>query len=257
MKIEKHLPAGILKPFVKTFMIVESENGTESQILPDTSIVLAFRIKGAVAQKSERSKDILPSAMISGLRNSLRVVDYSPNSAMLLVAFREGGANAFFDESLYELFGTGLPLDDLWRRSKIVETEEKLSEAKSNREKIKTIENFLLSQSKANHFDLLIFNAVQKIKTKRGDVNINELLKFFHTSRDPFEKRFRRVTGTSPKQFSQIVRLRSLISSYSPEKKLTDLAAAYGYFDQAHFIKDFKSFTGLAPRQFFNSASYW
>lgn len=257
MKIERFLPTDFLKPFVKTFMIVESENGTESRILPDTSIVLAFRIKGEVVQKSEQNKVALPSAIISGLRNKTRIVDYSQNSSMLLVAFKEGGANAFFAAPLHELFGMSLPLDDILRRSEVIETEEKLSEAKSNRERIRTIENFLLSQLKDDQFDRLVFNAVEKIRAKRGDVKINKLLKFFHTSRDPFEKRFRRVTGTSPKQFSQIIRLRNLISSYSPDKTLTDLAAEFGYFDQAHFIKDFKSFTGLPPRRFFNSSSYW
>lgn len=257
MKIERFPPTDFLKPFVKTFMIVESENGTESRILPDTSVVLAFRIKGEVTQKREESKIVLPSAMISGLRNSMRVVDYSEKTAMLLVAFREGGASTFFTQPLHELFGMSLPLDDILRRSEIIETEEKLSEAKSNRGRIRPVENFLLSQLKDNRFDRLVFNAVEQIKNARGDVKINKLVKYLHTSRDPFEKRFRRVTGTSPKQFAQIVRLRSLINGYSSEISFADLAAEFGYFDQAHFIKDFKSFTGQTPQVFFKSSTYW
>lgn len=191
MKIEKYLPSDNLKPFIKTLMIIESAGGMESRILPDTSIVLAFKIKGRVIQKNEQNKVVLPSAMISGLRNQTRVVDYSKNTSMLLVAFREGGASAFFSEPLHELFGMSLPLDDLWRRSKIVEVEERLSEAGTNRKRFRTVESFLLSQLKDNRFDKMIYNAVERIKTERGDVKITELLKVFHTSRDPFEKRFR------------------------------------------------------------------
>lgn len=46
MKIEKFSPADILKPFVKTFLINESENAMENRILPDISIVMAFRFRG-------------------------------------------------------------------------------------------------------------------------------------------------------------------------------------------------------------------
>ena len=255
--MEKFQPSAGLQPFVKSFMIIKSETGAESRILPATSLVLALKIKGQVSERRENKVDVLPSAMISGLRNQARVLDYSEKTAMFLIAFQEGGASAFFAHPLHELFGRSLPLEDLWRRSRISELEEKLSEAVNNQERVRTVENFLLPQIKVDHFDQLILNAVQKIKNERGDLKVKELLKFFNTSRDPFEKRFRRIMGTSPKQFSQIIRLRNLINRYSPENTLTNLASAAGYFDQAHFIKDFKSFTGLAPRQFFKSTSYW
>jgi hypothetical protein len=58
VKIEKYLPADILKPFVKTFMIVESEYGTENKILPDTSIVMAFRFNGRLILS--RTSNLLP-----------------------------------------------------------------------------------------------------------------------------------------------------------------------------------------------------
>lgn len=250
-------PSAQLKPFVKTFTILESENGMESRILPVTSIVLAFRIKGAVSQKSANKIDLLPSAMIAALRNQARLLNYERQTAMLLVAFKEGGANAFFREPLYEAFGTSLPLEDILRRSKIIEAEESLCAARTNRDRIETIENFLLSQLREGFADKLVLAAVEKIKIAHGDVRIKELVKFFGTSRDPFEKRFRLVTGTSPKQFAQIVRLRSLINGHSPGNNLAELAARFGYFDQAHFIKDFKSFTGVTPREFFSSATYW
>lgn len=257
MKIENYSPPDCLKPFVKTFLIVESENGTESRVLPDTSVMMAFRIKGEVIQKSEKNAEKLPSAVFSGLRNSPRVFDYSKQTSTLLVAFNEGGATAFFREPLHRLFGMSAPLEDLWRRGVIAEIEEKLAESKTNRERIATIETFLLSRIEENQTDLLVLAAVQKIKASGGDVEIKELVKHFHTSRDPFEKRFRRVVGTSPKQYAQIVRLRNLIARRAPEQSFTDLAIAAGYYDQAHFIKDFKAFTGLAPRRFFDSASVW
>lgn len=51
MNIERFPPADALKPFIKAFLIVESENAAENRILPDTSIVMAFRYRGAVKIK--------------------------------------------------------------------------------------------------------------------------------------------------------------------------------------------------------------
>jgi AraC-like DNA-binding protein len=63
--------------------------------------------------------------------------------------------------------------------------------------------------------------------------------------------------GTSPKQFAAIVRLRNLIDQYSGVDTLTDVAHKAGYFDQSHFIKDFQSFTGKTPKQFFAAPPQW
>jgi methylphosphotriester-DNA--protein-cysteine methyltransferase len=105
--------------------------------------------------------------------------------------------------------------------------------------------------------DPIIELALQRIRGANGIIRISELADSLFISRDPFEKRFRSVAGTSPKQFATIIRLRSLIGQYSGETSLTSAAAEAGYFDQSHFIKDFRSFTGEPPKQFFRSAAFW
>ena len=52
MKIERHAPGAGLKPPVKTFMTVESQSGTVSRVLPETSIVMAFRLKGGEGREA-------------------------------------------------------------------------------------------------------------------------------------------------------------------------------------------------------------
>src|SRR5690606_6372835 len=100
--------------------------------------------------------------------------------------------------------------------------------------------------------DDIVENAIRQIQLSKGSVKINKLIEPYPLSRDPFDKRFRRVTGTSPKQFATIVRLRNLVAQYPSTHNLTDLAYTAGYFDQAHFIKDFKTYTGLTPSEYFS-----
>jgi AraC-like DNA-binding protein len=182
---------------------------------------------------------------------------YSKEAATLLVAFHEGAAAAFFKEPLHELFGLHIGLDYFIHRSTVAEIEERLAEAKSNLHRIAIVEQFLCSILKKPQLDPLILKAVQAIKLSHGDIRIKDLVAELPISLDTFEKRFKRVIGTSPKQFSTIVRLRGLIENYPQAKSLTDAAVTAGYFDQAHFIKAFKTFTGQTPTAFFNASPYW
>lgn len=257
MKSERYLPSAVLRPFIKTFTIIESDNGMENRILPDTSLVMAFRFRGNIKVAEQGIESQLPSSVITGIRRSTRLVGYSKEASTLLVIFHEGGAAPFFKQPLHELFGMSVSLDDIIHRSNVSEIEERLAEAKNNEQRIFIVEQFLLRQLKKPQQDLLIQSAVRQIKAVNGDLRIADLLEDLPVSRDPFEKRFRRMIGTSPKQFSVIVRLRNLIDHYSPTTNLTGIAHAAGYFDQAHFIKDFKLFTGQTPQEFFKSPVYW
>src|SRR2546430_2042166 len=106
--MEQYLPCTILQPFVKHFLIIESEQGMENRILPDTSIVMAFRLKGQLAYAENGTYHDLPSSVITGIRESSRLISYSKNTATLLVAFKEGGAAAFFKEPLHEFSGMSI-----------------------------------------------------------------------------------------------------------------------------------------------------
>lgn len=148
MKIEKYIPADLLNPFIKTFMIIKSENGTENRILPDTSIVLAFRFNGQITYRENNIENNLPASLITGLMKSARLLNYSKETANLLVIFNEGGAAAFFNEPIHELFGTSVSLESLIQRSKLSEIEEQLAEAKTNRQRFSIVEQFLILELK-------------------------------------------------------------------------------------------------------------
>lgn len=104
---------------------------------------------------------------------------------------------------------------------------------------------------------LLVTAAVNSIKQADGNAKIAALAAQLYISRDAFEKRFRTAIGTSPKHFSSILRLRKAIAIYEPGKSLTDVALTAGFYDQAHFIREFRAFTGQSPKQFFNERNFW
>ena len=139
----------------------------------------------------------------------------------------------------------------------ISEVEEKLVRAADNPQRIAIIEAFLCSRMREHTIDRLVIRAIRNIRDSGGTVRIKTLAEDLNISLDPFEKRFRRIVGATPKQFSAIVRFRSLLDSYDDTESLTEAAYRIGYFDQAHFIKDFRSFTGHSPTTFFETITRW
>ncbi|MBO9203468.1 MULTISPECIES: helix-turn-helix domain-containing protein [Niastella] len=250
-------PSPALQPYIKNFLIIDCEQEMINRILPDTSIVIAFRLRGTVSYTDNGAKHTLPQSVISGIRESSRLVDYAKDTTNLLVIFKEGGAAAFFKEPMHELGSISVSLEHLLQRSKVNAIEEELAAANNNNQRILIVERFLLSELKKTPADTLISEAIHKIRLTKGDIKIKELLAGLPISRDPFEKRFRKITGTSPKHFAAIIRLKNLIENYTDAISFTEAAYSAGYYDQAHFIKDFRSFTGQTPHDFFKAPPLW
>jgi len=260
MKAAQFLPAEPLRPFIKTFMIIESEGATDSKVLPDTALVMAFRCRGKVLNQGDcdgnearKLSSLVAPWVISGLQKTPKFLHYSGGTINLLVIFREGGPAAFFREPLHLFSGITLSLDNLFPRRILMDMEEQLGEAGSDAERIALAEGFFLSRLIHPEPDLLIQTAIHRIRSVNGMLRIKDLFSGLYISKDAFEKRFRRIVGTTPKQYASLVRWRHLLNYYSGDENLTALAYRAGYFDQAHFIKDFRAFTGMTPAAFFGS----
>jgi AraC-like DNA-binding protein len=255
--MESYTPSTNLQPYIKIFHIIESDGAMENFILPDTGIVIAFRFKGIVSASENGIESNLPNVALSGLRHAPRVIKYSPKSGNVLIIFHPGGPAAFLHEPLHELSGLSVPATSFKNFTDANDLAERLCNAENNFDRIKLVEEALVSKLKRNIIDPLVLHAAQQIKSSHGTTRIKELIETLSISRDAFEKRFRQTIGTSPKQFSNITRIRSLIDKAKDHKTLTELAYSYGYFDQSHFIKDFRLFTGQSPSHFFKAPRFW
>lgn len=256
MVASHYAPSEALKPFVRTFLIIASDGGTTNRLLPDTSLVMAFRLRGRT-QVMNNGDGPLARAVLSGIMRTPRLMRYVPGTAMLLTLFRPGGAAAFFRAPMHAFKGGATPLEDLLGRALIDGVEARLDEAHNDRGRIAVVEEFLLAQLDPARMDARVQAAVQRIRQHQGSVRIGTLAGEIGLSVDAFEKRFRAVTGTSPKHFADIVRFRALLARRDASKDLFSMAYDGGFYDQSHFIAAFKRFTGMPPREFFAQGAYW
>ena len=253
MKFDIYIPTDILKPYIQSFVIQETVDENVYKVLPNTGLVIGFQYKGKLSYLDNENEKPLSTSGITGLRDSYRVFKNSKDIGTVLVFFKEAGAASFFRQPLHELFRESISLDNFKLRSELLLLEERLYEARSDETRIKVVEEFLISRLAYVEPDQLVLAALALIHKSKGNIRIKELMQQLHISQSPLEKRFRQAVGASPKKFASIVRLKNAIQHYSPQDSLTALSYEAGYYDQAHFIKEFKTFTGDTPETFFRS----
>jgi len=102
-----------------------------------------------------------------------------------------------------------------------------------------------------------IERVVQHIVAARGLVNVAELSRRYDMSERRLHREFQRITGIPPKHYAKIVQINAVIGALQAgdHDRLITLAMDHGYFDQSHFIHDFKRFVGDNPRTFLRSGS--
>ena len=250
MKFEKHFPAENLKPYVKYFVVSENELENEYKVFPSSGLVIGFQYKGQLSTLKDNTENELNSAGITGISDRFKIFRNLGEIGTILVYFTEIGFTHFASPPAHELFNLSLSLEDIFDKIRVSEVEEKLSIATTDKQRIKIVERFLVSQLKDIQTDKLIVEAIQLIYRSNGTIRIKELNEKLHISPSPFEKRFRRIVGTTPKKFASIVRFNTVLCSMDNTKTLTEICYENNFFDQAHFIKDFKQFTGDTPENF-------
>lgn len=106
-------------------------------------------------------------------------------------------------------------------------------------ENIKTCENYFLNES------------VHHIHSYPHGINLKQLSKLQKCSEKKITRSFISKFDLSPKDYMRIVKFRKALHAlhYGPRQSLTSISHACGYYDQSHFIKEIKCFTGTAPRQ--------
>ncbi len=250
MKFDKHFPADKLKDYIKYYVVSENHLENEYKVFPSSGLVVGFQYQGQLATIKNNREHKLSSAGITGISDSYKIFRNSADIGTVLVYFTETGFMHFSSNPANELFNLSISLDDIFEKSKVNEVEEKLAIASTDKQRIKIIEHFLLTQLKNIQTDKLIVEAVKLIYQSKGTIRVKELNEKLFISQSPFEKRFRKVVGTTAKKFASIVRFNSVLDNMNEPKSLTEICYENSFFDQAHFIKDFKQFTGDTPENF-------
>jgi AraC-like DNA-binding protein len=249
-------PAADLSPLVRVFVHAEIRDAHTRLLLPEPGVVMALRFGGAAEFVDGPQRLRVANLAVTGLTTMVRTVHATEGGGVILVLFRELGAASLFAAPLHEIHGVAVGLEDLAPRRTVERVQDRLATANSATTRIAVVENFLRELLRRASPDPIVDAAVRAIHARRGDLRIAPLARTLGISQDRLEKRFRRVVGASPKQFASIIRFRRIVAIQRSGVSLTQLAQDTGYYDQSHFVRDFRAVTGTSPTDFFRAPSY-
>ena len=154
--------------------------------------------------------------------------------------------------SLNEITDTAVPVDEL-RDKDYLPVIEKVIRINDIPKCISTLEKFFLGKSLKSEIGIIEVDcAIDYLRKSRGNIHISDIADKLCISTRSLERKFMQYVGLTPKQFAKIIRLNGILNLVGSAGicKLTDIAYQFGYFDQMHFIKDFKSYIGENPASF-------
>lgn len=131
--------------------------------------------------------------------------------------------------------------------------EEQVMLAKSHQQRVQIISRFLeLQLQKRKHAETAAHIAVKQIIHQKGQLNVEALASQICLSTRQFERKFKEHSGFTPKLYTRIIRFQQALAAYGGQNRsLTEIGYACGYYDQSHFIREFREFSGYHPRQYF------
>lgn len=259
MKYNSYEPSPALLAFIKCYWTLEEdaqEYPEVQRIVPDGCMEMIFQFGDVFRQKSKDGSSFLqPKSFVFGQITETLEIEPTGVTNIFSIRFQPGGFSPFSSSALKSMENKPVALNELFG-----ESGEQLSEdmfaKKDNPARINCIETFLLNKLEGNEaHDLLAKRSVEIIMQVNGQLSVEQLSEQININRRNLERKFAKKIGLSPKELSRMVRIQSVLRSLIDNNysNLTDVAYEFNYYDQAHFIKDFKEFTGESPGKYFSN----
>jgi AraC-like DNA-binding protein len=259
----KHIePHPQLTGYVSKIWIFESSGRVPSDdmklIVPNGMVKITIPFRNGVSGKNKEGYHLSKESQITliGIGDMPAVVDieHDAPSGNIGIEFSALGAYRIFQLRHSELKNKIMLLEDVFGRS-ARQVQEIIANIESISEKIQAIQKYLIKLLIKSEPDQILDYCIRQIKNSRGLVTVGELeSKTGYSSRWLHEKFIDRV-GVGAKNYSSIVRFMQFYEHFAKRPDYSFLKDnMYSYFyDQSHFIKEFKRFTGLSPLRFSKS----
>jgi AraC-like DNA-binding protein len=264
MSLHSYRPGPPLSRFVRSLWLYQSgpQPFARARGLPTGTAQIAFDLSGdglwIPASSPSGCVPTLARALFKGADTRYFLDEGGHAVHHLGVDFKPGGTYPFFGPPASELRDAHLPLETLWGIRAVDEPRERLMRAQSLQERFDILEAVLLGhlahQLKRHPAVIVALRAFSA--APRGPV-IAQIADQLALSHQRFIQVFRGEVGLGPKQFYRVRRFYWVVQAATREERpnWAQLALDFGYYDQAHFTRDFQQFAGVSPTTFLRDRS--
>lgn len=257
MDYQTYPPHSDLESLISCYWTLEVPAGKDVQrqrIVPDGTIEMAFILGDDIKRyTSEDDFIIQPRSMVIGQIIDPFYIEPTGYVNTFAIRFYPYGFANFVSVPLKNLAKTETPIEQLFGEETAKKLEQDIIQATDTKQRIEIIECFLKNKLNDQVIVSNIVNTtIDALLATKGSTSITDILKGDLSKRRQLERMFVKQVGISPKQLGKLIRIQSALKMLlnKEDESLTNIAYNNEYYDQAHFTKDFKEFTGVSPKEF-------
>lgn len=256
MIFEQHVP-GEKFPYVQSFIYYKGfqpEHHIE-RVVPDGSIYLIFELDGFTRQvfdnDSLEAKAEYTECWLSGAQTEYLSISAHKNSEMFVIQFKPGGASRLLGADVSAHTNQVIAAQEILGEELGV-LREALLGANSPSDTFTLAETYLEEHCReADGIDGIVAKLVVAIQDNSMG-KLKDLIADAGYSQKQLIHHMKQRVGLTPKAFQRIVRFNEILPKIMAKQSVTwnTISVECDYFDQSHFIKEFKRFCGYSPKQF-------
>jgi len=249
---QRFAPSAKLAPYIQSYWFIQSEQqsiNTSEYLHPDGGMSITFNYSDSL--KFDDGADV-GGTLFDGAHISSRAMHLKGKFDVVGIRFLPAGARAFLAMPLNELKSELLPSSDIPLLGH-EELYQKLADASSYREKTSLIETWLFNIINPEQAATKAVNASLTILNKHhGAIAISSMAKQLDVNQRRLERLFNDQVGLTAKEYARNIRIKQARTylKQHPHLSLADIAYELGFFDQAHFSKQFKQVVGISPKAY-------
>jgi AraC-like DNA-binding protein len=194
-------------------------------------------------------------SFVAGLYDRHTIVGSSGRMAGIQANFSPIGARLLLGRPLDAFANRMVQLEDVWGAEATGLTAE-LADAPTWAARFERLDcHFIRRIAAASPVHPSVAWALERLLQTRGQIRIDSLVQQIGWSRRHLIERVHHEFGLAPKTLARVLRLGHAVSLLRRDgaARLAEVAADSGYYDQAHFTRDFREFTGMTPGAFLKS----
>jgi AraC-like DNA-binding protein len=257
--VKKYPPCSALKNCIDHYMMVDIDWSKTHQLasiwrlIPFGQLSVLFLygdLHGYSTEGASSPMATTQGAFMVGQLTKPIWLSFSGHTRLVKVQLKPSGAQQLLPMDLSELTDNPcIDLENLWGNQSRYLTDQ-LYSASSDHQRITLLDNFFKSMLlPSNQQSAYIDYTLQQLHISNGNCRLMALEYKLGITGRQLERVFKSRVGLRPKDIGRFIRMNAAfdVLSAQPDMPLTTLAYQLGYYDPAHFSKDFSQLTGLLP----------